>query len=1165
MQIRLLIIVFILIGNIIAGKSPATNSTPAVLFNKSRIINTQDSVIFDLSHATITGNFIDIPVFFLSDDIVNSFDFSFKFDETILTYDSVINYKNYLTALPNFNTTDRKLRFTSNSLQTIENNTALIAIRFTFTNICLVNETNLNTIKVYLNGNPCTSKVSPVAHFIPVANFTSNKFCSGTSIALSDASLIATGSISSWAWDFGNGTTSNLQNPVTSYSTTGNYTVTVIVTSDRGCKDTLVKPVTVNASPVSNFSFLTNCNTDTVKFTDNSSIAAGTVTGWTWNFGDSNTSNQHNPYHSYASGGTYTVSLQAMSDSGCTASSAQTVIVSTPTAAFTAANGCTGSGINFTDNSTLSSGAINTWHWYFGDGNTSLQQSPAHIYSAAGTYTVSLKITTNLNCSDSVTKIVSIENKPIVKFGADSLSGCVPLNINFSDSSVTATGSTYFWDFGDTHTSASKNITYTYTNSGVYTVKHIVTTSAGCTDSLIKAAYITVNATPLANFTVVNGCTTSPLNFTDGSSISSGTISGWHWYFGDGTTSTQQNPVHSYTTAGTYTVSLKVNTGQHCYDSVAKIITIQNTPTVKFGGNSLAGCAPLHVNFSDSSLVTGTAVYFWDFGDGQTSSVKNPNHTYTSNGIYTVKHIVTNSNGCTDSLIKTAYIHVNGTPIAAFTSTSACTGSLINYTDISTVSPGTINGWHWDFGDGGTATQQNPTHIYSNPGTYIVSLVVSTGQACSDSTTQTINIQSKPLVKFGGDDLSGCMPLHVNFSDSSTTVAGSTYFWDFGDAQTSALKNPAHTYLNSGTYTVKHIVSASAGCSDSLIKTAYINVYDLPSAGFTATNGCALVVVNFTDNSGIASGTISSWNWSFGDGNTSSQHNPSYVYSVAGTYTVSLKANSNHNCMDSTTRVITIENKPLVKFGGDTLAGCMPLTVNFSDSSITAAGSSYLWSFGDTHTSSLKDAANNYTASGLYTIKHIVTTPVAGCTDSLIKTNYIKVYGIPTALFLAKPDTAKMPDAYVSFNNLSVGDNSWHWDFGDGDSSLNQAPVHTYTSAGVYTVCLVVHNTDGCAGTFCEPITVLTPDPVAIPNAFTPNGDGNNDVLKVRGGPMAEMEFHIFNQWGNDVFFASTQNDGWDGRYKGNAQPEGVYEYTMKGKTIDNKIINLHGVVNLVR
>ncbi len=304
----------------------STNSKPSSL---NRTVDANDSVIFDLSNAIVTSTYIDIPVFIKSNDVINALDFELKFNETKLTYDSIIIYRSYLSGLAYFNLSDRFLRFTSSSLTTIDNDSILIAIRFVLPNACTqINSSDFNTITVYLNGDPCSYRVTNSSQYMPLADFANTAICSGTNVIFTDATFISGGFINSWLWDFGDGSVSTLQNPTTNYVTSGSYIVELIVTSNSGCTDTITKPVVVNSSPVASFTYALNTTMDTASFTNTSSIPFGTIINWDWDFGDGNFSTIQNPIHDYTSPGTYIVTLTSVSDSGCVNNFSDTLYIS---------------------------------------------------------------------------------------------------------------------------------------------------------------------------------------------------------------------------------------------------------------------------------------------------------------------------------------------------------------------------------------------------------------------------------------------------------------------------------------------------------------------------------------------------------------------------------------------------------------------------------------------------------------------------------------------------------------------------------------------------------------------------------------------------------------------------------------------------------------------
>jgi gliding motility-associated-like protein len=502
-------------------------------------------------------------------------------------------------------------------------------------------------------------------------------------------------------------------------------------------------------------------------------------------------------------------------------------------------------------------------------------------------------------------------------------------------------------------------------------------------------------------------------------------------------------------------------------------------------------------------------------------------------------------------------------PIANFINSPPCLGSKVIFLDTTQLIQDKITSWKWDFANGSTSTQPDPITVFNSIGVYTVTLIVKSSGGCSDTISKLLNINPPPVAFFSY--VADCSSGNMIFTDQSTPpISGAIdkWKWDFGDDSISHQSSPIYNYENEGTYTVTLTATSDSGCVSEYKSNVLMN---LLCARFKKTDACIGSPAEFFDRSTstAVSGPITKWKWYFGDADvTSSLHDASYTYPNTGTYTVSLKV-SNLNCSDSISKTVTVENYPIVKFTQDKISGCMPLTVNFTDTTITEPGSTHFWDFGDNDTSYVKNAAHVYTINGAYSVKHYVTTP-AGCKDSLEKLSFIDVLGA-VASFSASSKKATLPATSITFTNRSNSYSDWIWNFGDSLYSTNKNPEHFYSVAGTYLVCLNGKNANGCASNYCDTISILNPNIIAVPDAFTPNGDNMNDVLKVRGGPVKEMELRIFNEWGKQVFISNSQNEGWDGNYNGAAQPVGIYEYSVKGNTDNNETISMHGVVNLIR
>jgi PKD repeat protein len=408
---------------------------------------------------------------------------------------------------------------------------------------------------------------------------------------------------------------------------------------------------------------------------------------------------------------------------------------------------------------------------------------------------------------------------------------------------------------------------------------------------------------PVAAFTsnMTTGNAPLTIQFIDASGNSPAS---WTWTFGDGSSSTAQNPVHTYLVQGTYTVSLTVtNPGGSNSITASNYITAIKAapPAASFSANKTTGTVPFTVNFTDISTNTPSA-WAWTFGDGGWAITQHPQHTYTTPGSYPVSLTVTNNGGSNTNTVQNYITVIKATPpVVSFAanSTSGAAPLLINFTDGSSNTP---TAWSWDFGDGGSSTQQNPQHTYTSAGTFGVTLTAS-NYGGSNSITRTnyilITGQTVPVASFTANRSKGPSPLAVNFSDASSN-APIAWLWTFGDGSSSTDQYPTHTYTSAGQYTVA-LTATNYGGNHTVTISNFTTVYaGAPVASFVSDqiSGQTPFTVSFSDTS---TNKPTSWSWSFGDGTTSDRQNPSHTYSAAGTYSVSLIA-SNEGGSDSMMR-----------------------------------------------------------------------------------------------------------------------------------------------------------------------------------------------------------------------------------------------------------------------
>ena len=649
----------------------------------------------------------------------------------------------------------------------------------------------------------------------PAASFSTNTTEGNAplAVAFTDAS---TGNVTAWSWAFGDGNTSTDRNATHTYAAPGTYTVTLNASNAYGYNISAATAISVLDPPVANFSANATVipTGSAVAFTD---ASTGNVTAWAWAFGDGNTSTDRNATHTYAAPGLYNVTLNASNPYGYNLTTFENYIdVGNPPAAGFTTNVTGGNAplaVQFTD---TTEHTPTSWNWTFGDGSFSEDQHPVHVYAAPGLYSVTLNASNAYGYNISAATAISVLDPPVANFSANATVIPTGSAVAFTDDS-TGNVTAWSWAFGDGNTSTDRNATHTYAAPGTYTVTLNASNPYGY-DLSTQTDLVTVLAPPAASFTqnVTAGNAPLAVAFTD---ASTGNVTAWAWDFGDGNTSTDRNATHTYAAPGLYSVTLNASNPYGYSISAATAISVLDPPVANFSANATVIPVGAAVQFTDASTgdITG---WSWTFGDGATSSLKNPVHTYAAPGTYTVALTVSNPYG-SDTETKVAYIDVGLPPVASFTAnvTGGNAPLTVQFTDTST---GNVTAWSWDFGDGTTSTEQNPTYTYEAAGTYTVTLIA-TNEYGSDEEIRTdyITVYAPVTAQFTADVTSGAAPLTVQFTDTSTG-SPTSWLWTFGDGNTSTAQNPQHTYSSAGTYTVT-LTASHTYSNDTETKTSYIS------------------------------------------------------------------------------------------------------------------------------------------------------------------------------------------------------------------------------------------------------------------------------------------------------------------------------------------------------
>lgn len=1040
----------------------------------------------------------------------------------------------------------------------------------------------------------------------------------------------------SYTWTFGDGSpsvTTTGPNTTHTYTAVGVYSATVHAVTANGCPIDYTLTVLVGRPPVAGFTAAPThiCAGRAVTFTNTSTGADS----YTWIFGDGTISHDMNPIDTFEIPGTFTVKLIAYYN-GCpdTFSRVNYIIVDSPQAIIASAYACSpATRVVFGDSSL----GDNTHLWIFGDGSTSAVDNPIHDYPALTTYTA-LLATYNAASGCRDTALVHIDlQRPIPVIHADDTAVCRDDIVHFSYTITGGTATANYWYRDGVYKSDSLTYTDTFHVTGYHTLMLIIVDSRGCYDTAIRTNYILV-AKPVAHFTELppSGCWPLTVNFTNTSTDITGTFfTNFAWTFGDGGTASVGTAAtsHTYTLAGTFPVQLIVTDNVGCKDTLVKPadITVYK-PAAAFYANNTHPCVGATVIFTN--LSSGIVSSYWLFGDGSTSSATAPTHVYTATGSYTVRLVVTDAHGCTDTAKYVGYLNVNA-PDASFTMSdtfSICAPMVVNFFNTSTGA----TSYYWNFGDGNTSTAVSPSDVYTSGSYYTIMLVATNLYGCKDTAYGHANLYGYAGA-FTYSPLSGCSPLSVHFDANVTNVTSFT--WDFDDGVVSPVMTTStidHIYSVPGGYVPKLILSDGTGCQNSSRGLDTIKVDGVfPGVNTNPDPVCLGAGFNFVDSSTSYWSTITSWVWTY-DGITSTLSSPSYMYSVVGTYPVTLHVTDAWGCDGSIATTVTVFPLPVIDAGPDTV-----ICTTDAATLLASGGVSYTWAApatlsctacNPTHATPLvvttytvtgtdaigcrntdtvtvrlktKTVANAWgdTAvcpgvpvplfdSGATTFTWIpsvgldnssvynpIATPIGTTTYTVIAqlgscepdTNYVKVTIYPQATVDAGDDQTLVAGSQAQLQATGHFVDFYRWTpAGTLDCDTCAGPVASMSVTTTYYV-------DGTSKYGCRDYDSVTihlycdNSQVFVPNSFTPNGDGKNDVFYPRGtGVQGIKAFRVYNRWG-ELLFERTNIDindasnAWDGSYKGGTPRADVYVYIVEATCSTGEPLFLKGDVTIIR
>lgn len=741
---------------------------------------------------------------------------------------------------------------------------------------------------------------------------------------------------------------------------------------------------------------------------------------------------------------------------------------------------------------------------------------------------------------------ISINPLPEVNFSADTAQ--LENKTHFDNLSSVKSGSmlNFSWDFDNGYSSNAREPVYQYPEPGTYHVNLQVRTDKGCLDSIKKK--VKVKDKPNVEFNYSDICEGDTVHFENKTTIQAGNIS-YQWYFGDNESSDLENPSHQYEQHGSYRVKLIATTDEGVKDSITHTVDVYPRANLDFSFANVCESQPAPF-LNNSEIAEGSMNFYWNFGDGQTSSALNPEHSYRDHGSYPVTLSSTSDHQCKDTIIKE--IKVNPKPTADFGLKNVPYQTPSEFHDSSLVPEGNIQEWKWDFGDGNTSDERNPIHLYSSPGTYNADLTVMTDSGCTHSTSKNIKIYPLPDAKFTAANV--CDNDSVFYRNKSTISAGEmSYKWLFGDEETSQKKNPAHLYEEPGTYEVVLIVSSESQGKDTTSQN--ITVYPNPVPDFTAPEVCDGDQSEFINHSTIASGNINSFTWDFGDGTNSIQESPVKQYLNPGEYEVSLTAVSDENCVADTQHTAIVRKAPIADF--EVSNECHGDAIQIYNKSSSDEGSlNYNWDLGDGNNSVRTEPEHTYSRPGEYAIE-LTATSTYKCVDSL--TRYVSIYQLPDVR--AGKDTATSRGFSVELNGS--GAEIYDWSPAKSlDNPILENPIARPMETTLYK--LRGEDRHGCENWDSVKVKVIEDQKVVPSNIITPDNNGKNDTWKITNIDAYEQAtIHIFNRWGEEVYQKTGYLNEWDGRNNNNdILPDGTYYYIIR---FQNSNKHYSGTITLLR
>ena len=1054
-------------------------------------------------------------------------------------------------------------------------------------------------------------------------------------------------------WDFGDGTTGTGETPLHIYTSPGDYYVKVKALYPMPCDSLSDQIGPIHVGPRVPF----NGTADYDKVCVHKEIVTFEATGglpttiFTWIFGDG-TGEGRNTTHIYQDPSqprTFTIKLIADNNTCKDTLEIKEIFVAYPKANFEYTSTCNSPTVDFKN---LSKGYTSAF-WDFGDGTTlsSMDIYVSHTYAANLSSVKATLIVYNdsTGCTDTLAKTITFSNIDSLKYTVSTMQGCKPLHVNLSAPTDTSI-QTYVWVLGNGNIEFGNNYNAVYPFEGKFEVRLFIKYKNGCLIGSAQRDSITVLASHAKfDFDKSSGCVPAVFNFADSSYSKNSVIANHIWNFGNGSIVTGNTASHTFNSLGIYPVKLTVENTNGCRDSLTKNVTV-SLVKADFDIDQNDVCGGKAIKFINKSSLTATT-YFWDFGDGTTSTDSMPIHIYSQERNYTVSLKVTDGSGCDDflvkpNLIRIKNIHVNFTADQTF---KTCPDLITNF-QLQAPANMQFNNIIWDFGNGNTSNDNNPTPqgVYTRPDSFDVKLIVVDNNNCTDTIFKpNYIIVSGPQGEFSFAPDFGCAPINITFTAKfkNTTTA----IWDFGNGDTrldNTLSNEVnYIYRREGEYNPTLVLKDNFGCTVNIISNKKVNIARLyTSFKVDRTNVCdGSGKIEIQDSIYSSSNSpVKDFYWSYTDSTNTTVKGigDTFIPIGPGQYLIRYYAENTFGCINRDSIKVNVYTSPVITAIKDKLickGESIPLNIIGNPTKVE-------WSpVNSLNVSNAVNVIASPAVSTTYIIKayHYPQCPVYDTVNVDVKTklnvraypdtilcigdtlqlhaesentslNITKIswqnspslsdvnspdplaYPKTNASYFAyfengKCDVQKIPvqvdvkplptvtagedhiiikGSEVQIDAVSPNDVSYIWSEDYKLSCTNcQSPMASPETDTTYFVTAI--NEFGCKATDKLRIRVIedcSGKMVYVPNTFTPNGDGQNDILKVYGPGIASVkQIRVFNRWGQLMFDTNDPEIGWDGTFKGAELNSGVYMYYVDVECINGERTIKKGDVTLLK